>query len=545
MDSSEKEKFGLEKRSGDPLNYHSPNMLPSNWQFNHGNQPLGLAPTNDSMEKGDLMMGSLACSSGSIMDSFTGALWGHPSSSHNLSLADAGSSGAAMGNLGWNPLNSVTKQGIFLPPTTGMLHQSLSQFPADSGFIERAARYSCFNGGSFSDMLNPFNVPENLSPYSKNGGAIQGSSEVLFNGLKHIMGSQSQMNKANTAELAKGVSVSVNRVTTDGSPMKNEVKKGNFVRIPDETKQGVGNSSNESDDANCSGSGGGAGQEDQSMLESAGREPSSSKGLGPKKRRRGGQVSAPDQGKSPVQITGEAANEDSDSKQKDDQNPSPSAKGNKHGKDKDNSQTSDAPKEDYIHVRARRGQATNSHSLAERVRREKISERMKFLQDLVPGCNKVTGKAVMLDEIINYVQLLQRQVEFLSMKLSAVNPRLDLNLESLLAKDILQSRVGPSSSMGFPQDMIMAHPQLHPSQPGLVQSGIPGMGNPSDALRRAITSQLMAMNAGYKEPNPQMPNAWDDELNNVIQMSFGPNGPFNGQDSNAASLPPGHMKAEL
>ncbi|KAJ7540447.1 hypothetical protein O6H91_10G015300 [Diphasiastrum complanatum] len=69
------------------------------------------------------------------------------------------------------------------------------------------------------------------------------------------------------------------------------------------------------------------------------------------------------------------------------------------------------PKLDYIHVRARRGQATDSHSLAERVRREKISERMKFLQDLVPGCSKVTGKALMLDEIINYVQSLQSQVE--------------------------------------------------------------------------------------------------------------------------------------
>jgi hypothetical protein len=45
------------------------------------------------------------------------------------------------------------------------------------------------------------------------------------------------------------------------------------------------------------------------------------------------------------------------------------------------------------------------------IRREKISERMKHLQDLVPGCSKVTGKAVMLDEIINYVQSLQRQVE--------------------------------------------------------------------------------------------------------------------------------------
>uniref|UniRef100_A0A804NLD7 BHLH domain-containing protein n=1 Tax=Zea mays TaxID=4577 RepID=A0A804NLD7_MAIZE len=87
------------------------------------------------------------------------------------------------------------------------------------------------------------------------------------------------------------------------------------------------------------------------------------------------------------------------------------------------------PPKDYIHVRARRGQATDSHSLAERVRREKIGERMKLLQDLVPGCSKVTGKAVMLDEIINYVQSLQRQVEFLSMKLSTVNPRLELGAD--------------------------------------------------------------------------------------------------------------------
>ncbi|XP_051149927.1 transcription factor bHLH77-like isoform X2 [Andrographis paniculata] len=79
-------------------------------------------------------------------------------------------------------------------------------------------------------------------------------------------------------------------------------------------------------------------------------------------------------------------------------------------------------KENCIHVRAKRGRATNSHSLAERVRREKISDRMKMLQELVPGCNKITGKAVMLDEIINYVQSLQQQVEFLSMKLAMVKP---------------------------------------------------------------------------------------------------------------------------
>ncbi|XP_015164223.1 transcription factor bHLH137, partial [Solanum tuberosum] len=91
----------------------------------------------------------------------------------------------------------------------------------------------------------------------------------------------------------------------------------------------------------------------------------------------------------------------------------------------------------YVHVRARRGQATDSHSLAERVRREKISERMKILQALVPGCDKVTGKALMLDEIINYVQSLQNQVEFLSMKLASLNPMyydFGMELDALMVK---------------------------------------------------------------------------------------------------------------
>ncbi|KAL5657288.1 hypothetical protein ACJX0J_030451, partial [Zea mays] len=58
---------------------------------------------------------------------------------------------------------------------------------------------------------------------------------------------------------------------------------------------------------------------------------------------------------------------------------------------------------DYVHIRAKRGQDTNSHSLAERLGIKKISERMKLLQDLVPECSEITGKAVMLDEIINYI----------------------------------------------------------------------------------------------------------------------------------------------
>ncbi|KAL8029413.1 hypothetical protein ABFX02_14G224000 [Erythranthe guttata] len=85
---------------------------------------------------------------------------------------------------------------------------------------------------------------------------------------------------------------------------------------------------------------------------------------------------------------------------------------------------------EVVHVRAKRGQATDSHSLAERVRREKINERLKCLQDIVPGCYKTMGMAVMLDEIINYVQSLQNQVEFLSMKLTTASSFYDFNSEA-------------------------------------------------------------------------------------------------------------------
>ncbi|XP_047335100.1 transcription factor UNE12-like [Impatiens glandulifera] len=65
-------------------------------------------------------------------------------------------------------------------------------------------------------------------------------------------------------------------------------------------------------------------------------------------------------------------------------------------------------------VRARRGQATDPHSIAERLRRERIAERIRALQELVPSVNK-TDRAAMLDEIVDYVKFLRQQVKVLSM----------------------------------------------------------------------------------------------------------------------------------
>lgn len=153
----------------------------------------------------------------------------------------------------------------------------------------------------------------------------------------------------------------------------------------------------------------------------------------------------------------------------------------------------------YIHVRARRGQATNSHSLAERVRREKINDRMRLLQELVPGCSKITGKAVMLDEIINYVQSLQQQVEFLSMKLANVNPELNFDIEQILSKDNLHSR----SLLGF--NLGMSSTQL--GTPGIHQG--------------ALTLPVISNSTSLYHPIPQ--GLWDGDLQNLHHMSYDPN----------------------
>ncbi|KAG2585140.1 hypothetical protein PVAP13_6KG373200 [Panicum virgatum] len=185
------------------------------------------------------------------------------------------------------------------------------------------------------------------------------------------------------------------------------------------------------------------------------------------------------------------------------------------------------PPKDYVHVRARRGQATDSHSLAERVRRERISQRMKVLQDLVPGCTKVIGKALMLDEIINYVQSLQRQVEFLSMKLATVNPLDFSNLPTLLQKDMFQA-CGPSASSVF---------SLESSS-----SGFP-FSDQGDVFQSFATNAQYAFQDGTPSTNLQQRNFWEDDLQSVFHIDNGQsqeeNGSFHGQ------LQAGHMKMEF
>nr|WOA03675.1 Helix-loop-helix protein 130 [Campeiostachys nutans] len=65
-------------------------------------------------------------------------------------------------------------------------------------------------------------------------------------------------------------------------------------------------------------------------------------------------------------------------------------------------------------IRAKRGCAPHPRSIAERVRRTRISERIRKLQELVPNMDKQTNTADMLDLAVDYIKELQEQVKVIN-----------------------------------------------------------------------------------------------------------------------------------
>ncbi|KAL9330638.1 hypothetical protein ACSQ67_000248 [Phaseolus vulgaris] len=90
-------------------------------------------------------------------------------------------------------------------------------------------------------------------------------------------------------------------------------------------------------------------------------------------------------------------------------------------------------------TRASRGSATDPQSLYARKRRERINERLRILQNLVPNGTKV-DISTMLEEAVNYVKFLQLQIKLLSsddlwmyapLAYNGLDIGLNLNMKSL------------------------------------------------------------------------------------------------------------------
>ncbi|KAI4341577.1 hypothetical protein MLD38_026287 [Melastoma candidum] len=260
--------------------------------------------------------------------------------------------------------SSCLSTPLGFPPNFG-LKSDLAEFAADPGFVERVAKFSCFGNRSF------------------NRGQFAAAGDVT-------LGRVSSSPSLNGSVLGPRLGIEIGRSIWP-------LERINSMESPEEESSVI--EPVRSAETGTRGSGGTNPRKRKAAANRGKANAVAGKNSSAKR------CKSDDEG---IKEEGDVADEETGEKQ-----------------DKDEGKLPEEPAKDYIHVRARRGQATDSHSLAERARREKISERMKLLQDLVPGCNKVTGKAVMLDEIIKYVQSLQRQVEFLSMKLASVNTSLD------------------------------------------------------------------------------------------------------------------------
>ncbi|PIN09852.1 hypothetical protein CDL12_17562 [Handroanthus impetiginosus] len=350
----------------------------------------------------------------------------------------------------------------------------LASLSGDPGFAERAAKFSCFGSRSVNGRSSPLGL--------NNGELGHGSSSLLMGNGK------------------------LPRVSS--TPSLKQLENKNIRQSQMETRPENGKKlSNSNDESSVSEQipSGETGSKTSNELNSRKRKAVSRGKATPAKGVEGDEDGNAKRSKPQESGKNETKTEEAKEGSKDESE-----------KQKTNQKPPEPPK-DYIHVRARRGQATDSHSLAERVRREKISERMKLLQDLVPGCNKVTGKALMLDEIINYVQSLQRQVEFLSMKLASVNPGLDFNMENLLSKDMFQQNATLPQQM-YPLDSSApAFYHQNTQQNNTNISSGPLSHCSVDPLPLGI--QLPSVD-GFSDNLPQFPAFSEDDLHSIVQMGF-------------------------
>lgn len=295
MDRGVKDGIEHDMRNQDPNNYSSCSIS-SDWRLcsiNISNTPMSsVDPGNPPAACRENLMGSSSCSSAPMADPFgPPPLWDQPTSGQNMGYCDitlrrnlstlspvgGPKVGLAPAAISWNPPVSMLKEGIFLPNAPGILPVSLTQFPADSGFIERAARFSCFSGGGFGDMVNPLGGIDatNMCPRGVVRMPVSMQREVFpIDSVKLL---PPQRNSIDTVEASKDAVLSSMPENCEMDQLKTVGRSENLVQStnepPKEVVRGSGDDSNQPD------FGGGGGQDRKEEKES-----------GSKKRKRNGQV---------------------------------------------------------------------------------------------------------------------------------------------------------------------------------------------------------------------------------------------------------------
>uniref|UniRef100_A0A0D3G0E7 BHLH domain-containing protein n=1 Tax=Oryza barthii TaxID=65489 RepID=A0A0D3G0E7_9ORYZ len=128
----------------------------------------------------------------------------------------------------------------------------------------------------------------------------------------------------------------------------------------------------------------------------------------------------------------------------------------------------------------RRSRSAEFHNFSERRRRDRINEKLKALQELLPNCTK-TDKVSMLDEAIDYLKSLQLQLQMLVMgkgMAPVVPPELQQYMHYITADPSQIPPIRPSEPRPFQithatqqrqsnveSDFLSQMQNLHPSEP--------------------------------------------------------------------------------
>ncbi|OIV98721.1 hypothetical protein TanjilG_24892 [Lupinus angustifolius] len=118
-------------------------------------------------------------------------------------------------------------------------------------------------------------------------------------------------------------------------------------------------------------------------------------------------------------------------------------------------------------VCTKRSRAAAIHNQSERKRRDKINQRMKTLQKLVPNSSK-SDKASMLDEVIEYLKQLQAQLQMMN-RINMSSMMLPMAMQQQLQMSMMAGPMGMGMGMG----MGMNIPGMDMNT--MNRSNIPGM----------------------------------------------------------------------
>ncbi|XP_058736799.1 transcription factor UNE10-like [Vicia villosa] len=125
-------------------------------------------------------------------------------------------------------------------------------------------------------------------------------------------------------------------------------------------------------------------------------------------------------------------------------------------------------------VSTKRSRAAAIHNQSERKRRDKINQRMKTLQKLVPNSSK-TDKASMLDEVIEYLKQLQAQVNMVN-RFSMSSMMMPMTMQQQLQMSMMNPMgmgMGPMGMAGM--GMGMAGMGMGMDMNPMNRANIPGM----------------------------------------------------------------------